>query len=262
MAFRTALRIGVPKLPLRSSTNTIHEHYTYSIRRSLCVAQERCTHKLCTKPNTRAFSNKSSNKDDNDEEEMVGIIYEGPFASLALKLKRVSLTSAGIAIIGLPALTVFSNASIPASGQLAVIGTAGLTAVGSTVLLGYCFSPYVHSIERLPLSTSSNGSEDATNVNDAANKHLVKIITRDILARKVETIFDPATDVSPPPSNISRPFCNFLVKNTSGSWLPMYVHPEILVHDDKLRMQLVGEPPQVNTETMQKKNKLDDDEFL
>ena len=260
MAFRTALRIGVPKLPLRSSTNTIHEHYTYAIRRSLCVAQERCTHKLCTKPNTRTFSNKSSNKDDNDEEEMVGIIYEGPFASLALKLKRVSLTSAVIAIVGLPALTVFSNASIPASGQLAVIGTAGLTAVGSTVLLGYCFSPYVHSIERLPLTTS-NHEDVATNVNDDANKHLVKIITRDILAREVETIFDPATDVSPPPSNISRPFCNFLVKNTSGSWLPAYVHPE-LVHDDKLRLQLVGEPPQVNTETVQKKNKLDDDEFL
>lgn len=259
MAFRTALRIGVPKLPLRSCTNTIH--YTYSIRSSLCiVAQERYTQKSCTKLNTRAFSNKSSNKDDHDEEEMVGIIYEGPFASLALKLKRVSLTSAVIAIVGLPALTVFSNASIPASGQLAVIGTAGLTAVGSTVLLGYCFSPYVHSIERLPLTTS-NHEDVATNVNDDANKHLVKIITRDILAREVETIFDPATDVSPPPSNISRPFCNFLVKNTSGSWLPAYVHPE-LVHDDKLRMQLVGEPPQVNTETMQKKTKVDDDEFL
>ena len=218
------------------------------------VERERYTHKLCNKLN-RTLSNIPSNDAENDEEEeMVGVIYEGPFASLALKLKRVSLTSAVIAIFGLPAITVFSNnASIPASGQLAVIGTAGLTAVGSTVLLGYCFSPYVHSVERLPLSTSNN--ED-----DAANKHLIKIITRDILARRVETIFDPTTDVCPPPSNSSRPFCNFLVKNTSGSWLPMYVHPE-LVHDDKLRIQLVGEPQQVNTETMQK-NKVDDDEFL
>ena len=91
--------------------------------------------------------------------------------------------------------------------------------------------------------------------NDDANSS-VKIITCDVLARRVETIFDPNTDVSPPPKNNSRPFCNFVVKG-----LPMYVHPE-LISDYNLRVQLLGEEPQQANADARNKQKLEDDEFL
>jgi hypothetical protein len=195
------------------------------------------------------------------------LVYEGPFASLTLKLKRVSLTSAVIGLVGLPALSLFYGAgAVPAIGQIAVIATAGITAVGSTALLGYCFSPYVHTLEVLPekVTSESDGNEDEGDGNTTSNntdegvdtQRLARIVTRDILARRVETVFNPATDISPPPSNNSRPFCNFMVKG-----LPMYVHPE-LVHDYKLRVQFVGEEPQQEDAETRNKKKVDDDEFL
>ncbi|KAL7476623.1 hypothetical protein ACHAW6_002472 [Cyclotella cf. meneghiniana] len=149
------------------------------------------------------------------------LIYESPFASLTLKLKRISLTSAVIGLVGLPALSFFygSAGGVPPTGQLAVIATAGITAVGSTALLGYCFSPYVHTMEIL-----SNGETEE----EGAQR--VRIVTRDIFARKVITVFDPSTDVSRPGSDNSRPFCNFVVNG-----MPFYIHPDLL-NDDKLRM--------------------------
>ena len=55
-----------------------------------------------------------------DKEEEPTVLYEGPFAALTLRLKRVSLTSAVIGIVGLPALSFFYGAadSVPATGQL------------------------------------------------------------------------------------------------------------------------------------------------
>lgn len=93
----------------------------------------------------------------------------------------------------------------------------------------------------------------------ASNKNLLRITTRDILARKIETVFDPVTDVSPPPPNNSRPFCNFMVKD-----MPMYVHPE-LIQDRELRVTLVGEDPEMTEEgetTVEKKKKLEDDDIF
>jgi hypothetical protein len=197
--------------------------------------------------NARAFSDKDASMVGSEQTQEASLVYEGPFASLTLKLKRISLISACIGIVGLPAISLFGASSVPATGQLAIIATAGLTAVGSTALLGYCFSPYVHTLERL----GGSGADDVD------IKHsLVKIITRDILARRIETVFDPATDVSPPPKNNSRPFCNFMVKG-----LPMYVHPE-LIDDYKLRVQLLGEEPQQANADARNKKKLEDDEFL
>mmetsp|Transcript_11410 Transcript_11410/g.21065 ORF Transcript_11410/g.21065 Transcript_11410/m.21065 type:complete len:271 (-) Transcript_11410:88-900(-) len=215
----------------------------------------------------RSFSSNNSNSEDNankssdevldhSQDDQPLLLYEGPFASLTLRLKRLSLTSAVIGLVGLPALSVFQGAgSIPATGQLAIIATAGATAIGSTALLGYCFSPYVHTLERLSEDENESYGDVATNTVNG-NQNLVRIITRDILARRVETIFDPTTDVSPPPNGNSRPFCNFMVKG-----LPMYVHKE-MVHDYKLRVQLVGEEPQQEDAEARNKKKLDDDEFL
>ena len=189
----------------------------------------------------RSFSINSSDavtKKNNGEPASPNIVYEGPFASLTLRLKRISLMSAVVGVVGLPVLSFSFGSSVPASGQLAVVVTAGITAVGSTALLGYCFSPYVHTLERLV------GEENG----------LIRITTRDILARKVETVFDPKTDVSLPPKQNSRPFCNFVVNGA-----PMFVHQE-LVRDNELRVQLLGENAiKSNADT---RHKTDDDEFL
>ena len=80
------------------------------------------------------------------------------------------------------------------------------------------------------------------------------MVTRDILARKVETIFDPTKDVATPSSSNSRPFCNFMVNG-----LPFYIHPE-LITDNELRVQLVGE--EKKDDDIKTKTKTDDDEFL
>ncbi len=197
----------------------------------------------------RGLSTKSTDENENlpkdtskEPEKEPVIFYEGPFAALTLRLKRVSLTSAVVGIVGLPALSFFYGAadSVPATGQVAVLATAGVTAVGSTVLLGYCFSPYVHTLERV--------SPD-----EGADNYLLRMITRDIFARKIETVFDPTTDVTAPSSSNSRPFCNFMVRG-----LPFYVHPELINNHD-LRVQLVGEETRDDNVA---KNKTDDDEFL
>ena len=140
----------------------------------------------------RQFSNNDEETKEQSALSQKGmLINESPFAALTLKLKRVSLTSAVIGINGLPILSIFYGAGdVPATGQLAVIATTGATAVGSTILLGYCFSPCVHTMELL--SDDSNGELK------------VKMVTRDILARQLETMFDPATEDT-------RPFCNFMV---------------------------------------------------
>ena len=187
-----------------------------------------------------------------EEQKDPSFLYEGPFAALTLRLKRVSLTSAVIGIVGLPALSFFYGAadSVPASGQIAVIATAGLTAVGSTVLLGYCFSPYVHTLERVAIADGGEKDE----VDD--EQQLIRMVTRDILAREVVTVFNPKTDVTAPPSSNSRPFCNFMVNG-----LPFYIHPQ-LIEDDKLRNQLVEEEDDDDNAGAKSKTKTDDDEFL
>uniref|UniRef100_A0A6U3UR26 Transmembrane protein n=1 Tax=Ditylum brightwellii TaxID=49249 RepID=A0A6U3UR26_9STRA len=180
-----------------------------------------------------------------EEEVKSEVLYEGPFASLSLRLKRVSITTAAVSLVGVPLLVALkTGGDIPAVGSMAVGGTAVLAATGSTIALSYCFSPYIQTLERVIVE----------------EKELVKATTRNVMAMQVETIFDPATDVSKPNKGNFRPFCNFMVNGT----IPMYVHPE-LVSDDTLRVQLVGEEEKLSEEEEARQKKLrkdDDDEFL
>ena len=67
-----------------------------------------------------------STANNEDKEKEPAVLYEGPFAALTLRLKRVSLTSAVIGIVGLPALSFFYGAadSVPATGQLGELSYA------------------------------------------------------------------------------------------------------------------------------------------
>jgi hypothetical protein len=75
-------------------------------------------------------------------------------------------------------------------GQLAVSGTATLAAVGSTLLLNYCVTPYVHELREV------GGSYEAT--------------TATMWGTRMNTKFGLDEVVGVAKANTSRPFCNFL----------------------------------------------------
>eukprot|EP00557_Chaetoceros_sp_GSL56_P004538 CAMPEP_0176501484 /NCGR_PEP_ID=MMETSP0200_2-20121128/14183_1 /TAXON_ID=947934 /ORGANISM="Chaetoceros sp., Strain GSL56" /LENGTH=296 /DNA_ID=CAMNT_0017900369 /DNA_START=36 /DNA_END=926 /DNA_ORIENTATION=+ len=214
------------------------------------------------------------------------ICYEGPFASLALRLKQISITSAAASLVGIPMLMTFGS-NLPPSGQLAVGGTAILAATGSTAALSFCFSPYIHTLEWIPVRQCKICKEEdekdkqqqkeeevrgqeQEQEQSKCQKLLLKATTRNVLAMKVETVFDPDIDVTHDPKTY-RPFCNFMVKGK-----PFFIHPE-LVKDDLLRIQLLGkekgtlmtnngdvmrDDSTTNTDANKKKKSDPDDEFI
>lgn len=140
--------------------------------------------------------------------------YVGPFSGVTLRLKRVSVFTALTGCVGMPALLFLHTGTVPAAGQAAVSGTALCAAVGSTVLLNYCVSPYVHSI--LQVGEGDGATYEA--------------VTANLMGMRVTTSFDLAA-VQPPTG--TRPFCNFV-----AAGVPMYVHPE-LVNDKAFVRKLI-----------------------
>jgi hypothetical protein len=150
------------------------------------------------------------------------------------------------------------GSNLPPSGQMAVGGTAILAATGSTAAMSFCFSPYIHTLEWIPVRqckvpagvTPNEGGEDGEEEEKGeisreekdkkqetetskCQKLLLKATTRNVFAMKVETVFDPDVDVTHDPKSY-RPFCNFMVRGK-----PFFIHPE-LIKDDLLRIQLLG----------------------
>lgn len=199
------------------------------------------SHNIIRRSSDDAKSKNDENGDQGKSEDNQGVIYEGSFASLTLKLKRVSLTTAFMGLFGVPLIALLKNGGdVPAVGKAAVGGVAVIAATGSTLALSFCFSPYVHTLEVIP---SSGKGDD-----------LLKATNRNILGLTVETIFDPKIDVQPYEGN--RPFCNFLVQGK-----PLFVHPE-LIHDQKLYLQLFGKTKEQQEESRNKQAQSQDDEIF
>ncbi|GMH67895.1 hypothetical protein TL16_g08522, partial [Triparma laevis f. inornata] len=137
--------------------------------------------------------------------------YIGPFSSLTHRLKRVSLLTATFGI-SLPITSLLTSSTVPAIGQIAVTGTALTTAVGSTLLLNYCVSPYVHKLEKV-------------------NENDYSAVTVNMFAQKMSTTF--TLDQIELSDSLNRPFCNFIANG-----MPMYVHGELL-NDKKLLKSLM-----------------------
>jgi len=163
-----------------------------------------------------------------DSKEKSEIFYEGPFAGISTRLKAVSITSAVVGALGVPTLVYMYSGDISHLGQFAVGGTATMAACGSTVLVHFFFTPYVHTLERVNMQETGNESDA-----EPDKKELIKATWRNLFVVKQETVFDPLIDTSP--YNGNRPFCNFFVKG-----IPLYVHPELIM-DDTLRKNLLGE---------------------
>jgi hypothetical protein len=227
------------------------------------------------------------------------IFYEGPFASLTLRLKRISISTAFLSLTGIPLVILYkawfspestimdvqdtlgavdllntsvssNTASFHVSKHVIVGGTGILVGTGSTAALSYCFSPYVHTLEYIDTNSPSSSSA----------RRQVKATTRNILARPVITVFDIYQDVIPlsvirsskdAQSMFRAPFCNFIANGVN-----MYVHPE-LIHDPILRSTLFGEKEENHSKdvkdvtiegnvhplkTQENKLKKDDDDFF
>ena len=162
------------------------------------------------------------------------LIYEGPFSSVVLRLKCVSIISATVGSIGLPLLITYTEKTALAAG--AVGGTAMIAAVGSTLLLNYCTNPYVHRIEQ-------NKETNTLNVTSA-----------NMLGIRFETLVKIPDDLVPAAKaggGFMRPFCNFI-----GAGVPFYVHGELL-NDKKLARKILGASPYRRRNACKSRRKVD-----
>lgn len=173
-----------------------------------------CSKELAPYYNVRTFASSSNEKENGDGGN--SLIYEGPFASLSLRLKRISFTTACASIAGIPLLFTLQT-NVPPSGQIAVGGTAILAACGSTAALNFCFGPYVEKLEWIPVrqcnapnSSDKEGEDDNDNDNDNDDKNqvdlikscgedmkmLMKATTRGYSSMQNEIVFNPFSNSS------------------------------------------------------------------
>ena len=234
-------RNAIRRVVSGSALNAIHGSYgvidvifgntcnTHSISNSNSGPYYESRRFLASKSDESDISIVAQKLDDDNKsngDEPTSVFYEGPFGGVALKLKRVSLTTCIIGLIGMPGTILIKHGGdgIPIGGQLAIAGTAAAAAIGSTLLLSYFFNPYVHKMEYIDPGTGDTVSPAPSNVNDISCLH-IRATTRTLLATQLETVFDPSTIV---PAQNSRPFCNF-----TANGIPMYCHPQLL-HDPRL----------------------------
>ena len=115
-----------------------------------------------------------------------------------------------------PFASLIAREQVPLGGQVAVSGTALLAAAGSTVLLNYCVTPYVHEITK--------EGENFT------------AMTANLFGMRTTTQFNLDQVVTPTDAKLSRPFCNFVANGT-----PMYIHGE-LFNDKAILKKLLLRP--------------------
>eukprot|EP00520_Triparma_pacifica_P020000 CAMPEP_0118653906 /NCGR_PEP_ID=MMETSP0785-20121206/12082_1 /TAXON_ID=91992 /ORGANISM="Bolidomonas pacifica, Strain CCMP 1866" /LENGTH=124 /DNA_ID=CAMNT_0006546483 /DNA_START=283 /DNA_END=654 /DNA_ORIENTATION=- len=121
----------------------------------------------------------------------------------------------------MPLLVYLNTGEVPIGGQVAVSGTALLAAAGSTVLLNYCVTPYVHKI------TKTGDDYTATTAN--------------LFGMRTTTDFTLDQVVNPTDAKLSRPFCNFVANGT-----PMYIHGELF--NDKATLKKLLQRPLTKSE--------------
>lgn len=201
------------------------------------------------------------------------LVYQAPMGSLITRLKRVSITSCLISVIGLPMMVFLKTGTWPNVKQLGLGSVAFVSAGGSTLALHFVFGPYVMDLYELVgkgKDTSSADEVDREGLGGRSNPSeseldpiMMKATIRSIFGVAKDIIFDPSTDLSPYAG--SRPFANFIVTNEeyASKGVVLYCHPEML--SERLRKTLL----QGNTTKAPKKPespkrpaKDDDDDFL
>jgi hypothetical protein len=186
------------------------------------------------------------------------IVYESPLGNLVRRLRTVSLATGICGTLGLPLVVAIKGGDLPSTGLLA-FGMAFLTgSLGSTAAIHFVFSPYVFTIERIPVrvchfnkgkvgdqegadESAASEANAAPDENDdtiqqdqalststsAPKDYLYKATSRSLFLTRIETVFNPETDVTEYKG--FKPLCNFVAKGR-----PLYVHPEY-VYNAQLR---------------------------
>lgn len=161
------------------------------------------------------------------------IVYESPLANVVGKLRGVSLMTALVGALGVPAMVALKG-TIPDAGMLAVASTFVSGSIGSTAAIHYIFGPYVYSMERIPVRVCSSKNATAEDsrqqmpdeetiqknvvVDGTTKPTLLKATTKSVFLQRREIVFDPELDVEKYKG--LRPMCNLIAKGT-----PLYVHP-------------------------------------
>lgn len=165
-----------------------------------------------------------------DSPEEPKLLYKAPMGDLITRLKRISITSCMISVIGLPVLIYLKNGTWPDAKQLGMGGFAFVSATGSTLALHFVFGPYILELYEMPQQKESS------------SECLYKATTRSIFGLRSEILFDPLVDVTR--YNGARPFANFVAKGNHV----LYCHPERL--DEGTRRKLLS--PESSSETQTK----------
>ena len=113
---------------------------------------------------------------------------------------------------------------------------------------------------RSPVRQCNTPLDDGDKETTAGQSYLYKATTRSLFLQRIETVFDPKTEVTRY-SGYFKPLCNFIVRDN----IYLYVHPE-KVYDKTLRESLPlkkekSEEEEEDTATPQaKRDKWDDEE--
>jgi hypothetical protein len=210
----------------------------------------------------RSLSTSSSTPNNEDEDDADAesapptpkVIYAAPMGNLVTRLKRVSITSCLVGIIGLPTLIYLKNGGWPDMKQIGVGGFAFFSGAGTTLALHFVFGPYVLELSEIPVRKCLNegeqeedGSPPQNERERAAQEYLLQATTRSIFGFKRNVVFDPLTDVTKFAG--VRPFANFVVKDE----FVLYCHPELL--DEDMRRKLLH-PKESNKQVEEAEKKL------
>lgn len=206
----------------------------------------------------RHSTNTSDGEDDDNNNEEPKLLYRAPMGDLVTRLKRISITSCLVSIVGLPLLVYLKTGTWPDAKQLGMGGFAFISATGSTLALHFVFGPYVLNLYELPvrqrhnnkqkeeqnkgeLSSSSLSSPEQQR-RQASQEYMYKATTRSIFGMTQEIVFDPLTDVTR--YSGARPFANFVVKDD----YVLYCHPELLDEDTRSKLLHPKEAPSSSSE--------------
>jgi electron transfer flavoprotein alpha subunit len=180
----------------------------------------------------------------------------------------VSITSCAMSLVGMPLLLVFGSNAAPASAQLALTGVALTATVGSTAVLHYFTSPYVHALTEIPTDhsvTTAVATDDTavypeltvnvaaqlqaqTDADDTLNNRVFVAERMSILGRKKHTVF-AVKDVVPQSDSSRRPFVSFQTVDTDMQYQAaqqrktekFYIHSHLFA-DKPLLQKLLGRP--------------------
>lgn len=160
-------------------------------------------------------------------------IYQGALSGPIKSLKRVSITSCGLSIVGMPTLLILGNNSVPMAGQVAVAGVTLCAAVGSTAILNFFTKPYIHTLkEKVKPHSNSESSSISSSVLDETREFQAQHL--DLFGRTKVSEFC-LSDVKGLPK-ATRPFVSYQVGERY-----FFVHAHTF-EDKVLLSRMLGRP--------------------